>query len=123
LIPSKSKWKSWSLPSKYSAIGLFVGLLSLGIAVYGLYPIFSASDSLSSIKGEYELVNLGAHEINYGVIFKSKPSLKFHGGKFGGISNADKFEILEQRNDGFTFEVSGALTGGTTIIWEATGER
>ncbi len=123
MIPNKAQWKNWSLPSKYTALGLLVGILSLGATVYFSSPSVSNADEYISLQGEYELVSLGVHEINYGANFRSKPVLKFLGGEYGGISNPEGFKILEQRTDGFTFEVSGALTGGTTIIWEVTGNR
>lgn len=33
LIPSRGQWKQWSLPSKLTAIGALVGVLSLGLYV------------------------------------------------------------------------------------------
>ena len=38
LIPSKKQYEAWSLPSKYSLIGLVVGLIGLGLAVVALLP-------------------------------------------------------------------------------------
>ena len=29
LIPTKAQWEKWSLPSKYSAIGILIGIISL----------------------------------------------------------------------------------------------
>ncbi len=29
MIPTKAQWRKWSLPSKYSAIGIFIGIISL----------------------------------------------------------------------------------------------
>lgn len=121
MIPSKSQWKSWSLPSKYSAIGLIVGVLSLLVAL--VYPISPNHENRKVIEGEYTLRTLGVHEINYGYSFKSKPILEFLGGKYGGISNPDRFEILSQSNSGFVIKVGGALTSGTSIRWRATGEN
>lgn len=46
LIPKKSQWTRWSLPSKYSAIGLLIGILSILIAV--LQPWLYRSDSLTA---------------------------------------------------------------------------
>ena len=123
MIPTKSQWKNWSLPSKYSGFGVLIGLISLFLGGYALVPSEIPTDKLSIVKGEYILTNLGTHEINYGIVFKSKPSLSFHGGKIGGIENPETFEILEQRKGGFTFRVGGALTVGTTIIWQVSGER
>ena len=38
MIPSKSQWKRWSLPSKLTAIGTFVGIL--GVALSILFYVF-----------------------------------------------------------------------------------
>jgi hypothetical protein len=121
MIPSKSQWNSWSLPSKYTAIGLVVGLLSLLIGVF--YPLGSTQDGPKIIEGEYQLTNLGLHEINYGYSFKSKPRIEFVGGKNSGIENPDHFEIVSQSKSGFIVKVDGALSGGTSIKWRAIGEK
>ena len=121
MIPSKSQWKSWSLPSKYTAIGLIVGLLSLLLDLP--YPISSSQQGPKVIEGEYTLINLGVHEINYGYSFKSKPKLEFLGGSYGGITNPEMFEIVSQSNAGFVIKISGALTSGASIKWRATGEN
>lgn len=123
MIPSKTQWKSWTLPSKYTAASFLVGLLALIVTLYTLLPLSENIDGIETVQGEYTLAELGTHEINYGVTFKSKPSIKLIGGEFGGIASAERFEILEQRRNGFTIKVGGALTSGTTIIWQATGER
>ncbi|GAB2191579.1 hypothetical protein MAH1_31870 [Sessilibacter sp. MAH1] len=38
MIPSKYQWKKWSLPSKYSAIGLLLAFVSMGVAIYDHLP-------------------------------------------------------------------------------------
>ena len=34
LIPTKEQWRSWSLPSKYAAIGLVLGVVSIALAAW-----------------------------------------------------------------------------------------
>jgi hypothetical protein len=121
MIPSKSQWKSWSLPSKYTAASLVVGLFGLFIAIF--YPASFFQDSSKIIEGEYELTSLGLHEVNYGYRFKSKPRVEFIDGKNGGIENPERFEIISQSNSGFVVKVDGALSGGTSIKWRASGEN
>jgi hypothetical protein len=36
LFPSRKQWNTWSLPSRLTAIGAYVGLLSVPLAVLGL---------------------------------------------------------------------------------------
>ena len=122
MLPTRKQWKKWSLPSKYTALGLLIAVVCLGFAIYSSVQPKSKSDGIEVISGEIVITSLGEHEINYGVNFLSKPKLEFWGGKYGGIENPNRFEITEQRTDGFKFIVGGALTSGTTIIWQATGK-
>ncbi|MCB1902299.1 MAG: hypothetical protein KDH16_23630 [Rhodocyclaceae bacterium] len=42
LIPTLSQWRSWSLPSKLTAAGFFVGVISLVITIYPNSPSISS---------------------------------------------------------------------------------
>ncbi|MEM5297269.1 hypothetical protein VSR82_23425 [Burkholderia sp. JPY481] len=45
LIPTKEQWDKWSLPSKLTFVGTFVGVLSLLLAVlFFLWPLIFTSD-------------------------------------------------------------------------------
>jgi len=50
LIPKKQQWKRWALPSKYAAISLIIGLVSVGIYFIPFNQLFFKShNSKSSI--------------------------------------------------------------------------
>ena len=36
MLPSKQQWAKWTLPSKYSLIGLFLGIIGIVIGLYSL---------------------------------------------------------------------------------------
>jgi hypothetical protein len=38
MLPSREQWRKWSLPSKYSLVGLALGILGLGIGIVPLLP-------------------------------------------------------------------------------------
>ncbi len=46
LIPTKKQWKSWSLPSKLTAIGTFAGLIGLVLTIIAMLP--KSSNDLAS---------------------------------------------------------------------------
>jgi hypothetical protein len=45
MIPNKAQWKKWSLPSKYSAIGIVIGILSL---IPLLIPVISYQNNITA---------------------------------------------------------------------------
>ena len=45
VIPTRAQWEKWSLPSKYSAIGIFIGIISL---IPLLIPIFINQESITA---------------------------------------------------------------------------
>lgn len=54
LFPSKRQWREWSLPSRLTAIGAYVGVVSLLIAVVGLV------DENYRLRGEYVHIGVGS---------------------------------------------------------------
>lgn len=116
MLPSIKQWKNWSLPSKYTAIGLVIGVISLALGVTQLTP--DTREEFTTLSGKYVMTSLGEHEINYGANFVTAPRLEI----LDGYDNPDSFEIVSQRPDGFTIKLGGALSVGTLLVWEATGQ-
>lgn len=48
LLPSKKQWKSWSLPSKLTAVGTLCGVIGLVMAVLSFQPPFISKEISSS---------------------------------------------------------------------------
>ena len=62
-------------------------------------------------KRSFILLDFGVSEVFYPQVFKSPPNLKFG----SGVENPDRFKLLEQRKDGFMYEIEYAFTLGTEV--------
>ena len=62
VIPSKNQWKSWSLPSKYSALGLLLAVVSTFSMIGGWFPLESQTkiESVAEV-GRGEPINMAPH--------------------------------------------------------------
>jgi hypothetical protein len=79
LIPTKSQWKGWTLPSKASYIGCVIGILAL---VGGVLPVLWSS-RLSKIAGQPQL----------GVTCGAKPYLRYKIYDRGGMEFSYEMQI------------------------------
>ncbi|MCG7964822.1 MAG: hypothetical protein N0E54_19130 [Candidatus Thiodiazotropha taylori] len=125
MIPTRKQWQQWSLPSKYTALGLVLGIIGIAIAVFSItyIPNEKRQNGITSLSGEFFVNDLEKYEINYGARFLSKPKLslyKVHG-KYRSDAGASVIVIM-QRLDGFTIDVTGLAVGGERLLWEATGQ-
>lgn len=72
---------------------------------------------LKQLTGTHVITSFGKQDIHYGVEFATPLKLE----TIKGFDNPDRFSIIDQRNDGFTFVVGGAFTSGTPLVWQVTG--
>ena len=65
LFPSRKQWKSWSLPSKATYIGMCLGVVAIVIAVFfGIFTLLPPKEPLATKKDIKDLSQL---------LFKEKP--------------------------------------------------
>lgn len=117
MLPTIKQWKNWSLPSKYTAIGLCLTIASLVVALYQGDNVYENSLDLAQFTGTHLITSSGEQEVYYGVEFSTPPKLEI----IEGSTNPDRFSIIKQRNDSFTFVVNGSFTLGTPLVWQVTG--
>jgi hypothetical protein len=67
--------------------------------------------------GKFKLLEFGVSEVFYPQPFDSPPNLQFA----EGAENPGRFHVLEQRADGFKYEIEYAFSLGSEVEWEATG--
>jgi vacuolar-type H+-ATPase subunit F/Vma7 len=73
LWPRKEQWQTWSLPSKLTAIGTLIGIISLSL--YGIEKLFHIKDSEKpSIKNSIANTNNSINIQNQGQIQIIQPS-------------------------------------------------
>lgn len=73
LWPRKEQWETWSLPSKLTAIGTLIGIISLSL--YGIEKLFHIKDSEKpSIKNSIANTNNSINIQNQGQIQIIQPS-------------------------------------------------
>lgn len=76
IIPNKSKWKKWSLPSRLTAIGTYVGILGLILTL--LIPLLSNGDNEVVLKDNLAITGVRSIIDQPTVILES---FKMRGGK------------------------------------------
>ncbi|ASJ70342.1 hypothetical protein [Granulosicoccus antarcticus] len=109
MIPTRKQWKSWSLPSKLTAIGTFVGLLSFGFylieKVHHHFKDFPSRADDSEVSLIVEFQNYTDNEIllyGRGDVFYWFPgggryqSAAFEVISFGGDSTFTNLSIMKQ---------------------------
>ena len=47
MFPNKKQYNNWTLPSKYSLWGFIIGIISLALAIYALFPNKSILESIA----------------------------------------------------------------------------
>lgn len=105
------------MPSKYTAIGLLLTVVSLLVAFYPEGKVERIKLDQEKISGKYAITSIGEQDVYFGVEFVSPPKLEIT----GGFDNPEGFRVIEQRRDGFKFVIGGAFTSGTELSWHATG--
>ncbi len=72
---------------------------------------------LEQMTGTHIITSFGEQDVYYGVEFVTPPKLEI----IEGFDNPERFSIIDQRNDGFTFVIGGAFTSGRPLVWQVTG--
>ena len=68
-------------------------------------------------EGTFKVLEFGAHDIYYPRPFSLPPNLSF--GDY--VTNPGHFRVVEQRADGFRYEVESSFTRGVEVSWKAVG--
>lgn len=102
-------------------ISHFMGAIDSILSLFSPSKHAQEQQELSNIfvqRGTQIITHLGEYEVFYAKKYKSPPNLTLG----GDVDNPERIVVLEQRLDGFKFEVKGAVTSGIQIIWEAKGQ-
>jgi hypothetical protein len=102
LLPSLSQWRTWSLPSKHTTVGLFMGIVSLALTIYAFLPNKS-SEKEAARKSIESVVAIRAAEVKAiaEINRNFRPSPNFTSQK-GVIAESDKFnDHFQKLNDIF----------------------
>ncbi len=100
MIPTKKQWKSWSLPSKLTAIGTLVGILSFGAylfeKVYGLSSSFSTA--VEQDEDVYLVVEFNNNSKQELKVYKRGEAFYWHPGP-GAYHEVYTFEITHTEHN------------------------
>ena len=109
-----------------SGLALIMGLISSTTGVWDRF--FGSNEAVRSVlqsetvsdKGVCPLNEFGVHEVNYSQPFAEPPNLVLAEGK----NVPENFSLIEQRTDGFRYEVKYTFNAtASQIPWKATGKR
>lgn len=121
MIPSRQQWKSWSLPSKLTAIGTLVGIL--GFAAYLIEKGYGITQFINHSPQATEdlniVVEISNEQSKKATIFKRGEVFYWHPGA-GAYHEVYTFEIIhseaKQQNNGSFVILAGSRVKATAKL-------
>lgn len=107
-FPLRKQWDKWTLPSKYSAIGLLITILSFVCGIYGIVEIYFKPEPLNSM---LTLVDTLSNQSDLTLTTSDsnttqRESLNFYGSRESRESFSDLFGInVEELNKEATYQL------------------
>ena len=112
ILKIKIKFWAWLIGTLLAILAIIVSVTVPEIRqTVGLDETVKVQSSLVTQRGTLKLFAFGVSDVFYPQAFSSPPNLQFG----SGIESLGRFKLVEQRRDGFKYEVEYAFTPGMEV--------